>query len=299
MEYLDLIPVKQISSNSTYPWISPTVKCLSRQKQRWYKKAKSSNSPEAWQRYRSLKKECQKQCHLAYHQYINNLTDSNSGKITKKLWSFIKSKRIDQCTIPPLQVDDITVTDSCPKAEAFNNYFKSVFTSEDTSFTPHIAGVSFPGMPPISISIEEVYHQLSNLQSNKASGPDKIPAYFFKKTASLIAPILFLIFQSSLNQGILPSDWKTANFIPIYKKGNRSQPNNYRLVSLTSICCKALERIIYSHVLHHLQAHGILCEEQHGFQTGKSCDSQIMITIHDFANCLNENKQIDAIFFDF
>ena len=150
-------------------------------------------------------------------------------------------------------------------------------------------------MPLISISIEEVYHQLSNLQSNKASGPDKIPVY----SASLIAPILFLIFQSSLNQGILPSDWKTANIIPIYKKGNRSQPRNYRLVSLTSICCKALERIIYSHVLHHLQAHGILCEEQHGFQTGKSCDSQLIVTINDFANCLNGNKQIDAIFFDF
>ena len=137
---------------------------------------------------------------------------------------------------------------------------------------------------------------MSNLQSNKASGPDKIPGYFFKKTASLIAPILFLIFQLSLNQGILPSDWKTANIIPIYKKGNRSQPSNYRPVSLTSICRKALEHIIYSHVLHHLQAHGILCEEQQGFQTGKYCDSQLIITINDFANCLNENKQIDAIF---
>ena len=51
--------------------------------------------------------------------------------------------------------------------------------------------------------------------------------------------------------------------------------------------------------MHHLQAHGILCEEQHGFQTGKSCDSQLIITINDFANCLNENKQIHTIFFDF
>ena len=199
----------------------------------------------------------------------------------------------------PLRLDDITVTDSYPKAEAFNNYFKSAFTSEDTPFTPHIARVSFPDMPPISISIEEVYHQLSNLQSNKASGPDKIPAYLLNKTASLITPILFLIFQLPLNQGILPSDWKTANIIPIYKKGNRSQRSNYKPVSLTSICCKALEHIIYSHVSHHLQAHGILCEEQHGFQTGKSCDSQLIININDFVNCRNENTQTDVIFFNF
>ena len=49
-------------------------------------------------------------------------------------------------------------------------------------------GAPFPDMPPISISIEDVHHQLSNLQTNKASGPDKIPAYFLKRTASLIAP---------------------------------------------------------------------------------------------------------------
>ena len=110
MKCLDLIPVKQMSSSSTCPWILPMVKHLSHQKQRWYNKAKLSNSPEAWQHYCSLKRECQKQCCLAYHQYINNLADPSSGKITKKLWSFIKSKRIDQCAIPLLQVDDITVT---------------------------------------------------------------------------------------------------------------------------------------------------------------------------------------------
>ena len=115
------------------------------------------------------------------------------------------------------------ITDSYPKAEAFNNYFRLVFTSEDTSSMPHMEGAPFPDMPSISISIEEVYHQLSNLQSNKASGPENIPAYL-KRIVPFIAPI---IFQSSLNQGALPSDWKTANIIPIHKKGNRSQPSNY------------------------------------------------------------------------
>ena len=47
-----------------------------------------------------------------------------------------------------------------------------------------------------------------------------------------------------------------------------------------------------------MHTHGILCEEQHGFQTGKSHDSQLVVTTNDFVNCLNENKQIDAIFFE-
>ena len=104
-----------------------------------------------------------------------------------------------------------------------------------------------------------------------------------------------------MNQGTLPPDWKTANISPIYKKGNRSQPSNYRPVSLTSFCYEALERIIYSHILAISFANPwqILCEKQYGFQIGKSCDSQLIDTTNDFANCLNENKQIDAIFFDF
>ena len=78
--------------------------------------------------------------------------------------------------------------------------------------------------------------------------------------------------------------WHAVFPVPIH----RSQPSNYRLVSLTSVCCNALEHIIYSYLLYHLQTHGILCEEHHGFQTGKSCDSQIIVTIDDFVNCLNE-----------
>ena len=50
---------------------------------------------------------------------------------------------------------------------------------------------------------------------------------------------------------------------------------------------------------YHLQTHGILCEEQHGFQTGKSCDLQLIVTTNEFVNCMNGNKQIGAIFFDF
>ena len=94
MKCLELIPVKQMSSNSTCPWISLMVKHLSHQKQQWYNKAKLSNSPEAWQCYCSLKRECQKQWRLAYHQYINNLADQSSGKITKNCGHLLIAKEL-------------------------------------------------------------------------------------------------------------------------------------------------------------------------------------------------------------
>ena len=123
----------------------------------------------------------------------------------------------------------------------------------------------FPEISPITISIKGVANLLSNLKLHKASGPDNIPVFFLKETANEIAPILAQIFQSSLDQGVLPSDWKTANIIPIFKKGNRAKACNYRPVSLTSICSKILEHIIYSSIFSHFKDHHILYEEQHGF----------------------------------
>jgi len=118
---------------------------------------------------------------------------------------------------------------------------------------PTLNGSPFPEMATITISVEDVTYHLSTLQNNKTTGPDKIPAYFLKRTALSIVPILATVFQLFLQQGVLPPDWKTANIIPIHKKGNRSQTSNYRPVSLTSICCKILEHIIYFHIYHHLQ----------------------------------------------
>ena len=101
-------------------------------------------------------------------------------------------------------------------------------------------------MPPLHINTEGVTNLLLGIDLYKSTGPDNIPAKFLKETAVQISPALSLIFQASINQGILPSDWKEANVVPIHKKGQRSVAANYRPVSLTSICCKILEHIIYT-----------------------------------------------------
>ena len=114
-----------------------------------------------------------------------------------------------------------------------------------------------------------------------------------------MAPLLTFIFQSSLDQGQLPQDWKSANITPIYKKGNRTDPANYRPISLTSTCSKILEHIIYSSISTHLSNYNILCINQHGFRTGLSCDTQLLGAINDFHHCLDTGTHIDALFLDF
>ena len=139
----------------------------------------------------------------------------------------------------------------------------------------------------------------SNLKIHKASGPDKIPASLLKNLATSLAPALTMIFKASLSQSSLPSEWKIANIVPIFKKGNRNNPGNYRPVSLTCICSKLLEHIVYSHIFSHLSRYNILTEEQHGFRQFRSCETQLIATIHDLAENLNNGKQTDVILLDF
>ena len=111
--------------------------------------------------------------------------------------------------------------------------------------------------------------------------------------------MLTFIFQQSLDSGAVPDDWKVALVTPIFKKGKRSAPENYRPVSLTSICCKIKEHIIVSETIKHLEHHNILVDYQHGFRRRRSCESQLLITAHDFASILNKHSQVDVAVLDF
>ena len=100
-------------------------------------------------------------------------------------------------------------------------YFSSVFTTENTDNIPTLSNDLLPDMPSIQVYPQGIQHLLNNLDANKSGGPDKLPARFLKEVAGEIAPALSIIYQASLDQGVLPAVWKTATFIPIYKK--RSQ----------------------------------------------------------------------------
>ncbi len=80
------------------------------------------------------------------------------------------------------------------------------------------------------------------------------------------------IFNQSLVTGDLLKDWKTANNIPIYKKGDRTKADNYRSVSLTCVGCELLEHIVVSNMMKHVDKDFILSCFQHVFRAGHSCE---------------------------
>ena len=121
--------------------------------------------------------------------------------------------------------------------------------------------------------------------------PDEIPGVILKNTASSISKPLSIIFNKSISEGKLPSLWKTANVVPIFKKGNKSNPNNYRPISLTPICIKVLETILRDSIMNFLEDTNYLSENQyHGFRRGMSCTSQLLDVLNDLTKYLDDNR---------
>ncbi|XP_072047020.1 uncharacterized protein [Amphiura filiformis] len=290
------IPSRVVSSGKKIPWVDYEVKRALRHKQNAYNKARATDSSEHWEIFKSLRKHVNRLTRSKYRRYIRDVCAESN----KKFWSLIKSLKNDSFGIPTLKsVVGCNITENKEKAEVMNDQFQSVFTQENMNNVPSITSTQFPPMPDIDISTDGVTKLLLDLDMTKATGPDEIPARILKMGAAEIAPALTTIFRRSLETGILPDDWRCANISPIFKKGDRTTPANYRPVSLTSISCKVMEHVIFSSIMRHLNQFNILTDQQHGFRQNRSRESQLILTIHDFALSLDSKQQTDVIIMDF
>ena len=295
------IPTKMSSTRNHQPWITGDIKRLSRRKKKAFIKARTTKNPQDFQRYRKLKTSCKKACRQAHTTYLHNIISQDLTESPKKFWSYIKGKNCDNNGVAPLKgADGLTYSDKLIRANLLNQQFSSVFNqNEDTNSIKDKGPSPYTAMPNINITIPGVYKLLKNLKIHKATGPDSIPTRLLKTVASQIAPTLTTFFQISVNQGMLPKQWKQANVVPIFKKGDRSSAANYRPVSLTSVCCKLLEHIISSSIMKHLEQFNILTDAQHGFRKARSCETQLILTLHDLAKGIDTGDQLDVILLDF
>ena len=166
------------------------IKRLTRRKQWADNHACATNTVSDWARYKDIKKLCQFGCCKCFNQYVSSLIDPNGNTITKRLWSYIKSKKLDHTGVGTLKHQGSTYTDSQEKVDLLANYFSSVFTQENMTHIPDLSDDTFPSIPQIEVHTDGVAQLLSSIQVNEASGPDNLPARFLKKVAYEITPIL-------------------------------------------------------------------------------------------------------------
>ena len=130
-----------------------------------------------------------------------------------------------------------------------------------------------------SFSPDGVAKQLTQLNSYKACGPDNLPARVLKEISQIASTWLAFIFQQSFDLNVVPLDWSKALITAVFKKENKSDPSNYRPISLISICFKVMEHIVLTPMAKHVYRNNILINEQHGFRQRFSCETQLISAI--------------------
>ena len=138
---------------------------------------------------------------------------------------------------------------------------------------------------------------LNNINPNKAPGPDGIHGKVLKNCATSIAQPLSILFNLSYRTGQIPNEWKSANVVPVFKKGDKSSVENYRPISLTCLVMKIFERCIRDELM--LKCNDLLDKRQHGFLPKMSCTTQMVPFVESLAVTLNESSRADIIYFDF
>nr|VZI43122.1 unnamed protein product [Spirometra erinaceieuropaei] len=198
----------------------------------------------------------------------------------KLFYSYIRSSTRNRDPIPLLKTSgDVEISEDGEKAEHFSQFFKSIFTSESPFTPPDYDFDEGPKIESVSFDEATVRKELMTLNESKSPGPDDIPPQLLKELAAELAKPLSMLFQASFEAGGLPADWKSARIPPLHKGGSKASANNYRPISLTSICCKLMEKIIKRELMRFLEQHNLLSDAQHGFRSGRSCVTNLL-------NCL-------------
>jgi hypothetical protein len=206
---------------------------------------------------------------------------------SKSFWSLFKPKTKDS-SVPrrvsmgvggsdPTSVQSV----SCPRdiVEFFNVYFSSVLNGNDDpiySITPPSTTGCESTLSELKLCLEDVLNVLLNHDTNKATGPDGILPRLLKETAHQIAPSLCSLSNQSFNGGSLPEDWKLANIIPVFKKGDKTHVENYivRFHSSASYRKSSSAACMLSKLRDHLLE--LINTSQQGFIPSRSCTTSLV-----------------------
>ena len=246
------IPVKTISNVNNPPWINGEIIHAIKKKEAVRRKLKTSPTDVLRSKFKALGSKVKRLITERRCQFFENTSESLFNN-PKRFWSVFKinSKRASvpgTITMRSNGLDPVSARSaSCPRdiAELFKDYFTSiVFGSDYTTPTDSPSSPSDCTLSELTLFPHDVLASLLRLDTNKATGPDEIPPRILKECAHQIVPSLCLLFNQSLQHGSLPEEWKLANIIPIYKKGDISNVENYRPISLLSVISKVLERCV-------------------------------------------------------
>jgi hypothetical protein len=269
------------------------------QKKRECKNAKHYNTGPVLENYKKIETEVAKKIKYAKKKFEKDLTYSDA-KNSKKFSKYIKSKTKIRTQIGPLKnTKNVVTTNNLEMANILNEFFASVFTAEDVDNMPQKVRETNVEISEVEFTRGKLLQKMPNLKTDTAPGPDNIHPRILKELRFELADPLCKLLTKSMNTGKVPLDWKVAVVTPIYKKGAKADPGNYRPVSLTSVPCKIMESIIKDTMMAHLEQENLIRDSQHGFIPGRSCAMNLLTFQEEITKCLDDGVPVDVFYLDF
>ncbi|CAH2064889.1 unnamed protein product, partial [Iphiclides podalirius] len=223
---------------------------------------------------------------------------------SRAFWSLAKAAKTVESnfcrpSLPPLVKPDGSLTHAGKeKADLIASLFAHNSRLDPGSNTPPSLPHCETSITEVRIKNREVLKALRSLDVKKAYGPDGIPALVLKACAPELSPVLTRLFRLSFETGVVPKSWKLANVQPIPKKGSRADPANYRPISITSILCKTMERILNARLMAYLEQNDLLSDRQYGFRRNRSTGDLLVYATHLWGEALENNGEALAVSLD-
>ncbi|MCP4457121.1 MAG: hypothetical protein GY816_03695, partial [Cytophagales bacterium] len=269
------IPKIRIGGKTQPPWFDAEIHQACRKKERLHSAYKGEKDPtQRAKKYFEFSKSRSDFKHRVTEKLSTSFEDvDDPNSITKKFWSYVKATS-SNTRIPELvHLDDVYKNTPIDQSNLFNSFFYKQF-SEPSNYGIAIEYSPSNNKFDIDFRPNRIWSILSNLNANKALGPDKIHGRILKNCSVPISAALSILFNKSYNSGYIPSEWKSALIVPVHKKGSKSNVENYRPISLTSLVVKVMERIVRDELM--FKCNHMLDPRQHGFLPGKSCSTQLV-----------------------
>ncbi|VDI37659.1 Hypothetical predicted protein [Mytilus galloprovincialis] len=229
------------------------------------------------------------------------VVESVNQKVSDLRDSALREKNIIIFDIHKTENNTLTVASSdSDKAEVLADFFSSVFTNENDNNMPAMEKVDYSHQSSDDLfNKEEVRKLLLNLNITKSPGPDRVHPKLLFELASVVDKPLCMIFNSSFVNGEVPEDWKIAIITALFKKGDKKSASNYRPVSLTSILCKIMEKLIRKRIIEHMDRQNLFSNQQFGFMGGRSTSLQLLKVLDKWTKVLDKGGILHSVYMDF
>lgn len=275
------------------------LEAIKRKHTKW-KKYQYCMNEQNYELYKQARNRVTMEMRRSKYNYEKNLA-SKIKTDSKLFWSYVRSKLKTKSNLNQLKQACGTLTnDNQLKANLLNCYFASVFEIEEPGPLPDFPDREFMDtLSDIIITDDDIKKVIVKLKASKSQGPDNLHPKLIKECLEQLIKPLKNIFTKSLNESKLPEVWKQANVTAIFKSGEKINPENYRPISLTSVVCKLLERLIRDSLLEHMISNDFFSPFQHGFIPGKSCVTQLLETLEEITEAIEQGFDVDIIYLDF